>query len=301
MHGVSMAYSFDDPGAADRHQTQYFETPWVVTGHGVAFDDDVRELYDKLHELQRLFLIEAARYNVLPLDDRFVETHDPEIASRPVLVTGTSQLLFPGMRSLNEDCVLNIGNKSHAITAQLLIPDGGASGVLSAQGGVTGGWSLYLKDGRPKYHYNFANLEHYEVDAETAIPAGDHQLRLEFAYDGGGLGKGGTASLSRSGVVCLVTPRLAGCALWNDGGHDRRDLHRRIPDADARNAPGTGADHSGVVDLANGRRCRDDLGATSVANATLGGRDGLGAVDPGRARPGRDRPVRPAAAPGRPA
>jgi len=69
MHGVSMAYSFDDPGAADRHQTQYFETPWVVTGHGVAFDDDVRELYDKLHELQRLFLIEAARYNVLPLDD----------------------------------------------------------------------------------------------------------------------------------------------------------------------------------------------------------------------------------------
>ena len=135
MHGVSMAYSFDDPGATDRHQTQYFETPWVVIGHGVAFDDDVWELYDKLHELQRLFLIEAARYNVLPLDDRFVETHDPEIAGRPVIVTGTSQLLFPGMRSLNEDCVLNIGNKSHAITAQLLIPDGGASGVLSAQGG----------------------------------------------------------------------------------------------------------------------------------------------------------------------
>jgi hypothetical protein len=184
MHGVSMAYSFDDPGATDRHQTQYFETPWVVTGHGVAFDDDVWELYDKLHELQRLFLIEAARYNVLPLDDRFVETHDPEIAGRPVLVTGTSQLL---------------------------IPDGGASGVLSAQGGVTGGWSLYLKDGRPKNHYNFANLEHYEVDAETAIPAGDHQLRLEFAYDGGGLGKGGTAS--RFAVRCRLPGDTPSCWL----------------------------------------------------------------------------------------
>jgi hypothetical protein len=115
-----------------------------------------------LHELQRLFLIEAARYNVLPLDDRFAETHDPEIAGRPVIVSGTSQLLFPGMRSLNEDCVLNFKNRSHSITAQLVIPDGGANGVLFAQGGVTGGWSLYLKDGRPKYHYNFANLEHYE-------------------------------------------------------------------------------------------------------------------------------------------
>jgi arylsulfatase A-like enzyme len=231
MHGVSMAYSFDDQSAADRHQTQYFEmmgnrgiyhkgwtavtkhrTPWIVIGHGVAFDDDVWELYDtttdwsqahdlakeqpeRLHELQRLFLIEAARYNVLPLDDRFIETHDPEIAGRPVIVSGTSQLLFPGMRSLNEDCVLNIKNKSHAITAELVIPDRGANGVLFAQGGVTAGWSLYLKDGRPKYHYNFANLERYEVAADTAIPAGEHQLRLEFAYDGGGLGKGGTASL----------------------------------------------------------------------------------------------------------
>jgi hypothetical protein len=157
--------------------------------------DLAHEQPERLHELQRLFLIEAARYNVLPLDDRFAETHDPEIAGRPVIVSGTSQLLFPGIRSLNEDCVLNVKNKSHAITAELLIPEGGANSVLFAQGGVTGGWSLYLKDGRPKYHYNFANLEHYEVAADIPIPAGEHQLRLEFSYDGGGLGKGGTASL----------------------------------------------------------------------------------------------------------
>jgi hypothetical protein len=226
MHGASLVYSFDDANAADRHETQYFEmignrgiyhrgwtavtkhrTPWMITGHGVAFDDDVWELYDtttdwsqahdlaqeqpdKLHELQRLFLIEAARYNVLPLDDRMVETTNPEIAGRPVIVTGTSQLLFPGMRALNEDCVLNLKNKSHSITAELVIPQGGANGVLFAQGGVTGGWSLYLKEGRPKYHYNWSNLEHYEVAGDTPIPAGEHQLRLEFAYDGGGLGKG---------------------------------------------------------------------------------------------------------------
>ncbi|HET6506641.1 MAG TPA: arylsulfatase [Baekduia sp.] len=231
MHGVSMAYSFDDAAAAERHETQYFEmignrgiyhrgwtavtrhrTPWIITGHGVAFDDDVWELYDttedwsqardlaaerpdKLHELQRLFLIEAARYNVLPLDDRLAETTDPHVAGRPEIVQGTSQVLFPGMRALNEDCVINVKNRSHAITAELVVPDGGAEGVLFSQGGVTGGWALYLKDGRPKYHYSWAGLEHYEVAGGEAIPPGEHQVRLEFAYDGGGLGQGGTATL----------------------------------------------------------------------------------------------------------
>src|SRR5262245_47867913 len=231
MHGVSLVYSFDDGEAPERHETQYFEmignrgiyhrgwtavtkhrTPWVITGHGVAFDDDVWELYDttkdwsqardlakempdKLHELQRLFLIEAARYNVLPLDDRLAETSDPDIAGRPRIVTGTRQLLFPGMRALPEDCVLNVKNKSHSITAELVIPEGGANGVLFSQGGVTGGWALYLKDGRPKYHYSWAGLGHDEIAGDAPIPAGEHQLRLEFAYDGGGLGKGAAASL----------------------------------------------------------------------------------------------------------
>src|SRR5262249_47280991 len=88
-----------------------------------------------------------------------------------------------------------VKNRSHAITAELVVPEGGASGVLFSQGGVTGGWSLYLKDGRPKYHYSWAGLEHYEVAGDGAILPGEHQLRMEFAYDGGGLGKGGTATL----------------------------------------------------------------------------------------------------------
>jgi arylsulfatase len=231
IHGVSMIYSFEDANAPDRHTTQYFEmignrgvyhegwsavtkhrTPWIITGHGVDFDDDVWELYDttsdwtqakdlskeqpaKLHELQRLFLIEAARYNVLPLDDRLAETFDARTAGRPEIVEGTTQMLFEGMRGLSDDCVLNLKNKSHAVTAELVVPEGGANGVLFAQGGITGGWSLYLKDGKPKYHYNFGNLERYEVASDEAIPAGEHQLRAEFAYDGGGIGKAGTVTL----------------------------------------------------------------------------------------------------------
>jgi arylsulfatase A-like enzyme len=231
MHGVSMAYSFGDGTAADRHETQYFEmmgnrgiyhkgwtavtkhrTPWIITSEGVAFDDDVWELYDttadwtqardlakenpvKLREMQRMFLIEAARYNVLPLDDRFAETFDPDIAGRPRIVRGNTQLLFPGMRALNEDCVLNLKNTSHSITAALVIPEGGADGVLFCQGGITGGWSFYLKDGKPKYHYNFGGLERYEIAGTTAVPAGEHQVRMELAYDGGGIGKGATVTL----------------------------------------------------------------------------------------------------------
>jgi arylsulfatase len=231
IHGVSMVYSFDDESAADRHTTQYFEmignrgvyhegwtavtkhrTPWEITGHGVAFDDDVWELYDtssdwtqardlskeqpeKLHQLQRLFLIEAARYNVLPLDDRLAETFDARTAGRPEIVTGTTQMLFAGMRGLSDDCVLNLKNKSHSVTAELVVPERGAEGVLLAQGGITGGWSLYVKKGKPKYHYNFGNLERYEIGSDTAIPAGEHQVRMEFAYDGGGIGKGGTVTL----------------------------------------------------------------------------------------------------------
>ena len=109
---------------------------------------------DKLHELQRLFLIEAVKYNVLPLDDRKAERFNPEIAGRPQLIRGNTQMLFSGMRGLAENIVLNVKNKSSAVTAQVVVPDGGAQGVIIAQGGVFGGWSLYARDGRPVYCYN---------------------------------------------------------------------------------------------------------------------------------------------------
>ncbi|MBV9354932.1 MAG: arylsulfatase, partial [Chloroflexi bacterium] len=235
MHGVSMRYTFDAPTAPEQHETQYFEmvcnrgiyhkgwsavtkhrTPWQFGGQQLPLDQDVWELYDgrrdftqahnlaaeqpeKLAELQRLFLIQAARFNVLPLDDRLIERLEPEGAGRPRLVTGTSQRLYPGMRSLSEDNVLNIKNKSHSITAEVVIPDDGASGVIINQGGITGGWALYMKDEHLAYCYNYVGLVHTTVTSEAPIPPGEHQLRLEFAYDGGGAGKGGLATLYLDG------------------------------------------------------------------------------------------------------
>ena len=237
LEGVSMAYSFDDAGADERHTTQYFEMfcnrgiyhqgwtavtkhsiPWVLLGQEKpAFDDDIWELYDtttdwtqakdlaaehpeKLAELQRLFLIEATKYNVLPLDDRGVERILPEVAGRPTLVRGDRQLLYGGMGRLSENSVVSIKNKSHAVTAEIEVPDGGAQGVIVAQGGSIGGWSLYLKNGKPRYCYNLLGIQRFYVDSDSEVPAGTHQVRVEFDYEGPGLGKGGTATLYLDGV-----------------------------------------------------------------------------------------------------
>jgi arylsulfatase A-like enzyme len=233
LEGVSMRYSFDDSSAEDRHTTQYFEMfvnrgiyhqgwtavtrhsiPWVVT-EMPALDADVWELYgpddwtqardlakeqpEKLAELQRLFLIEATKYNVLPLDDRRFERFNPELAGRPQLIRGTSQILFGGMGRLSESSVLVLKNKSYAVTADIEVPDEGAKGVIVAQGGAFGGWTLHVKDGKPAYCYSLFGLKRFKVYGEQAIPPGEHQVRLEFAYDGGGLGKGGTATLYLDG------------------------------------------------------------------------------------------------------
>ena len=236
LHGTSMAYSFDDADAAERRETQYFEmfcnrgiyhqgwtavtrhsTPWAFGAQLPAFDDDVWELYgpgdwtqandlaatqpDKLHELQRLFLLEASKYNVFPLDDRRVERFNPDMAGRPQLIKGNRQLLFAGMGRLTENSVVNIKNKSHAVTAEVVVPDTGAQGVIVAQGGAFGGWSLYASDGgRPVYCYNLFGLQQFKVQGDQPIPAGEHQVRMEFAYDGGGLAKGGDVTLFIDGA-----------------------------------------------------------------------------------------------------
>jgi arylsulfatase A-like enzyme len=229
LHGVSMAYSFDDAGAGERRQTQYFEMfvnrgiyhkGWTaVTRHSIpwafgelpAFDDDVWELYGpgdwtqahdlaaeqpgKLRELQRLFLIEAVKYNVLPLDDRRIERFNAELAGRPQLIQGKSQLLFGGMGRLTENSVVVLKNKSHAVSAQIVVPEGGANGVIVAQGGAFGGWSLYLHEGKPAYCYNLFGLHMFKIYGQEPVAAGEHQIRMEFSYDGGGLAKGGSVSL----------------------------------------------------------------------------------------------------------
>jgi arylsulfatase len=170
---------------------------------------------EKLHELQRLWLIEAVKYNVLPLDDRLAERFNPDIAGRPQLVRGNRQLLFGGMKHLSPHSIVGVANKSHAITAEVVAPEKGAHGVIYAWGGSNGGFSFYARNGKPKYCYNFCGVEYYYVEGTKVIPPGKHQVRLEFAYDGGGLGKGGTASLFidgeavGSGRVGMTEPFIA--------------------------------------------------------------------------------------------
>jgi arylsulfatase A-like enzyme len=229
LHGVSVRPTFDSASAPERRTTQYFEmfcnrgiyhegwtavtrhsTPWVMT-EVPPLEDDVWELYgpddwtqahdlaqeqpEKLAELQELFLAEARKYNVLPLDDRRAERFSPELAGRPQLVKGSRQLLFGGMSRLTEHSVVVIKNKSHAVTAEIEVPDARAQGTIVAQGGAFGGWTLYAKDGRPAYCYNLFGLQRFTIAGEETIPEGTHQVRMEFAYDGGGLGKGGNVKL----------------------------------------------------------------------------------------------------------
>jgi arylsulfatase A-like enzyme len=232
LEGVSMLATLRDATAPETHEVQYFEimgnrgiyhrgwtavtkhrTPWLFNAPP-PFDQDIWELYgpddwtqahdlskenpEKLAELQRLWLIEAVKYNVVPLDDRSVERINPDLAGRPQLIRGNSQLLFSGMR-VSENCVLTLKNKSYSVTADITVPDSGASGVIVTQGGMVGGWALYAHEGRLKYCYNFLGINHYMVTADKPIPPGQHQVRMEFAYDGGGLAKGGTATLYYDG------------------------------------------------------------------------------------------------------
>ncbi|MGC4993602.1 arylsulfatase [Nocardia salmonicida] len=237
IEGVSMSYSFDDPDAPERHDLQYFEmagnrgiyfqgwsavtrhsTPWLPDEELPALDDDVWELYDgnvdwtqardlaeqdpeKLAYLQRLWLIEAVKYNVLPIDDRRFERLNPTIAGRPELIKGTTQVLFPGMKRLSEHSVINIKNRSFSVTASIEIPrEGVTSGVIIAQGGRFGGWALYFTDGHAAFVYNLLGMTEFTTVATEPVTPGVHQVRAEFAYDGGGLAKGGDLTLFHDGV-----------------------------------------------------------------------------------------------------
>jgi len=187
-----------------------------------------KQMPEKLHELQRLWLIEATRYNVLPIDDRVAEKLNPDTAGRPVLIKRNTQLLLGGMGRLSENCVLNIKNKSHSVTAEIEVPESGAEGVIIAQGANIGGWSLYAKNGKLKYCYNVAGVHHFYVAAARPLPAGEHQVRMEFAYAGGGLGKGGQVTLYVDGekvgegtipmTQAIVFSADDGCDVGEDSG-----------------------------------------------------------------------------------
>jgi arylsulfatase len=260
IEGTSMLYSIRDGAAPDRHTTQYFEmngnrgiyhegwtavtkhrTPWTMGMVELpAFDDDRWELYDttsdwtqardlaseqpeKLAELQELFLAEAERYQVLPLDDRFAERLDPLIAGRPA--APRSIVLDPTMQRLAEDVVPNIKNTSFRVEAALAADSGEAEGVLISQGGRFGGWAIYLDAGIPVYVYNLCGLERTHVRGAEPLTAGEHLVELHFAYDGGGVGRGGLAILLVDGkevgsgrvertipfVIAIDEPMSVGC------------------------------------------------------------------------------------------
>lgn len=240
IQGTSMVYTFGNAKAASTHKTQYFEIfgnrgiyhdGWLAhTVHRAAWEmkpralltEDKWELYHvdtdfssandvaaknpaKLKELKELFLAEAIKNHVLPLDDRVIERANASLAGRPDLMGGrTSLTVFPGMVGMSENVFINIKNRTHTVTAEVEIPaasPGAAvpNGVLIAQAGRFGGWSLYVKDGKPAYTYNFLGLTKYKIVSDKPLAPGKATIKYEFAYDGNGLGKGGKSSLFVNG------------------------------------------------------------------------------------------------------
>lgn len=232
IEGASMLYTFNDDKAKSHHITQYFEIfgnrsiyhdGWLAgTVHKAPWEpkpratlaDDKWELYDttkdhslkndlsaempdKLKEMKALFMSEAVKYSVLPLDDRMLERLNAQLVGRPDLMAGrTSLTLHEGMTGLSENVFIDMKNKSFSITADTQIPDGGVNGALLAQAGRFGGWSFYVKDGKPSFTYNWLGQERYTISSGKPLPAGAATIRFEFAYDGGGAGKGGTGTIT---------------------------------------------------------------------------------------------------------
>jgi arylsulfatase len=236
MAGTSLLYSFDDAKAKERHTTQYFEiagnraiyhdgwyartihkAPWEAKPRRPLQDNSAWQLYDtrsdfslandlatqqpkKLAELQALFLKEAAKYGVLPMDDRVFERLDGAAVGRPDLMGGRKSItLSEGMTGMMEAAFPNVKNRSKTLTAEIEVPAGGGNGTLIAQGGRFGGWSLYVKDGVPAYDYNFLGLQRTSITSSKKLSPGKAEVRLQFDYDGGGPAKGGLATLFVNG------------------------------------------------------------------------------------------------------
>jgi arylsulfatase A-like enzyme len=234
VEGFSMIYTFDNPKAKTVHRTQYFEMfanraiyndgwvaattppilPWVMST-GVPVEDYKWELYNvdqdfseandlaaqepkKLRQLQDLFFAEAGKYNVLPIDNSKVERFD--VSLRPSLTRGRTEFTYyPGMVRIPEGSAPDFKNKSYRITADVDIPAGGAEGMLLTQGGRFNGLGLYVLKGKPVFYYNLVGVERTSIAGKDALAPGKHSIDLYFKYDGGGIGKGGLATLSVDG------------------------------------------------------------------------------------------------------
>jgi len=259
MDGVSMLYTLDDAKAADRRVTQYFEMfgnraiyhdgwvaaarhsiPWLAGAKLPDLKDDVWELYhvsedfsqaddlaeqnpEKLKELQELFMTEAVRNHVLPIDDRRVERFNPAVAGRPDLLGGRKSLtVYQGMTGIMENAFINVKGVHHTVTAEVEVPDARTQGVIIAQAGYFGGWALYLKGGRVHHEYNFFGLQRTKVASNAALGPGKHTIHYEFIPDEAKPGTGGKSVLSIDGkqVAEGHIPRTQPYAFSGDEGAD---------------------------------------------------------------------------------
>lgn len=234
IEGISMAYTFAEPKAKERHTVQYFEmfgnraiykdgwmarvlhrAPWQFKPYN-TLQNDVWELYNvdedfslsnnvasknakKLKELQDLFMVEAEKYHVLPIDDRLMERTNAKLVGRPTVMGDRTTVTYgEGMKGMGVDIFIDLRNTSYTITADVEV-DANGNGVIVCQGGRFGGLSLYLKEGKPMFAYNYLGLESYYVSATQKLAPGKYTLVYDFKYDGGGAGKGGLGTIYVNG------------------------------------------------------------------------------------------------------
>jgi arylsulfatase A-like enzyme len=247
IEGVSMVYTFNQPSAPSTRTTQYFEMagnrgiyhdgwmanttpfapPWdlatgklpdVVNGYKwelyhitedfSQYNDLAGKMPDKLKEMQSLFLTEAAKYNVLPLDNTaFVRLQTP----RPSAVAGKTLFTYTSeVSGIPVGSAPDILDKDYTITADVTIPKGGAEGMIVTMGGRFGGYGFYLQKGKPVFVYNFLDMERFRWEGGIggrigediggrALEPGKHTLVFDFKYDGPGPAKGGVGVLTVDG------------------------------------------------------------------------------------------------------
>ena len=256
--GTSMLYTFDNAGAPETHTTQYFEMfgnrgiyhdGWVAaTRHSIPWlivplpplANDTWELYHtaddfseardlaaknpaKLKEMQELFLKVAEANHVLPIDDRRSERFDAKVAGRPDLMNGrTSLTVYPGMTGMAENAFINVKNVPFTITAPVELRDAKTNGVILAQAGKFGGWTLFMKDGVPRFEYNYFGVEWTKIAGTAAVPAGKHEIKYEFVPDAPKPGAGGRGALFVDGqkVAEGHIPKTQPYAFSGDEGAD---------------------------------------------------------------------------------
>ena len=235
IEGTSLVYSFNDPGAKERHTVQYFEIygnraiydsgwiartihrpPWMIsptqplqqdkwelynTQEDYSLSNDLSQKYPgKLKTLQELFMSEAGKYHVLPLDDRTIERFNATNVGRPTIMEGRTAVDYAeGMKGMGNDIFINLRNTSYTITADILVDNNG-NGVIVCQGGRFGGISFFIKDGSPSFTYNYLGMNQYNLVSPQPLDPGKHTLEYSFSYDGGGPGKGGTGTILVDGI-----------------------------------------------------------------------------------------------------